>query len=279
MKSSRRYRTAGCAVVALAAVHAGVAHAAGTAATCAGIAERTQDLRASGRLVEARAALLECAAPSCPDLVRRDCIAWLADVDANLPSLVVRARDAQGRDLIDVRVVVDGHVVREKLDGTAFTIDPGAHHVRFEARGRVPVDQDLLAQQGEKNRIVTVQLAEASAPAPPPPPMPAPAPALAVSPTPGDRAPTPAATYVAGGIGVAALAAFAVVEIIAQRDYRDLENGCAPTHSCSASSVDATRTKFVLAGAALGVGVVGLTIAAWTYLARPTRRPSGRSSL
>src|SRR4051812_23133074 len=87
--------------------------------TCATAAETAETLRHGGKLLQARERLLVCTRAVCPTIVRADCIQWLAEVDVALPALVVRARDAEGRDVLAVRVLLDGHPWLDKLDGRA----------------------------------------------------------------------------------------------------------------------------------------------------------------
>ncbi len=58
--------------------------------------------------------------------------------------------------MLDVRILIDGQLATERLDGNPIAIDPGDHTVRFEANGARPVDERILLRQGEKNRILTV---------------------------------------------------------------------------------------------------------------------------
>ena len=89
---------------------------------------------------------------------------WLAEVNAQRPSVVLGVRDAEGHDLIRVKVSVDGVLVASALDGSPLRVDPGQHVFRFEAEGFVPQEQTVLARQGEANREITVVLASASPP-------------------------------------------------------------------------------------------------------------------
>lgn len=135
-------------------------------AACVAASEDAQALRDAGRLVDARALLIVCAQNTCPPLVRKDCAEWLVDVAANLPTVVLSARDAAGRDLTDVRVSVDGHILTEAMDGRAVFLDPGGHVLRFEVPGTAPLEQRVILRQGEKNRVVSAVLATASSPSP-----------------------------------------------------------------------------------------------------------------
>src|SRR5258708_923596 len=125
------------ALVMLTASHA----RAGEEEKCAAAAESAQRLRAAKHLLDARRQLVLCAQDKCPIVVLRDCATWLHDVESAIPTLSFRARDARGRDLIAVRVLVDGAVVRERLDGTPIEFDPGEHTLRYETAGRAPVEE------------------------------------------------------------------------------------------------------------------------------------------
>src|SRR4051812_33369680 len=69
--------------------------------------ELGQELRQAGKLVEARAAFLECAASSCPTAVQRDCERWSREVAAELPRLELRVRFA-GKPRKDASIEIDG---------------------------------------------------------------------------------------------------------------------------------------------------------------------------
>src|SRR5262249_35056857 len=94
---------------------------------CASASERAQQLRDDGKLRAAREQLVACAQRRCPSVIQGFCERLLSEVESDLPSVVVTARDAQGRDLEDVRVTVDGTPLVEHLGGTALWVDPGAH--------------------------------------------------------------------------------------------------------------------------------------------------------
>ena len=143
-------------------------------ATCVKANEQAQSLRDEGKYKRAREQLLVCTRDVCPGIVRKDCMQWLSDLDASMPSVVINAKDAGGRDLVDVKVTVDGQPLTEKLDGKPIAIDPGEHAFHYEAAGAPPVDDKILLHAGEKNRVLAVKLG--AAPATPPPPAPRPPP-------------------------------------------------------------------------------------------------------
>lgn len=257
------------AVVALALpVTTTFAAAGDDKAACADAAERSQSLREQKKLRDARAALLECSRETCPKVVRKDCVKWLGEVDAGLPSVVFRAKDPDGGDLVDVRVTEGGAALAPKLDGGAITIDPGAHELKFEAIGTSlePRTERIVVSEGEKNRIVTVTFAKAGGPtAPPAAATTAPPPVTAAPPPKSGSSPWP---WIAGGVGVAGLATFGIFQIVARGERSDLEDGCGKTQTCPKSQVDPVRTKFVVSGIGLGVGIVGIGASAVLFATR-----------
>src|SRR4051794_31741432 len=82
--------------------------AADSAEVCIAAYEKSQILRKQQKLLEAQDQLLVCNRPECPELARTDCSQWMREVQENTPSVVVNASDAQGHDLVEVRVLVDG---------------------------------------------------------------------------------------------------------------------------------------------------------------------------
>lgn len=258
------------AALSLALSAAGAAHAGPTKRACAAAYERAQGLRRDGRLLEAREALIACSQPACPPAAVADCGPWLAEVEQSLPSVVVAAKDAGGRERLDVRVLVDGRLLAATLDGKALPVDPGLRTFRFEPAAGQAVEERVLIREGEKNRAITVTLGAPAAGAPAArrplasPPLAPPA-ATPLAP-PADPAIPPLA-WVAGGVGVAGLAVFAVAGAVSLDAEADLRATCAPR--CAADDVRAIRVQHAVADIGLGVGVVALGAAAWLYLTRP----------
>src|SRR5580698_9599765 len=110
-------RSATVALVCLAASLVGGAASArdDEKQACARASEDAQQLRSEGRPKEARDRLLVCARDTCPGIVRKDCTLWLAEVTAALPSVVVAAKDAQGQDVVSVKVTLDGEPFTDKV--------------------------------------------------------------------------------------------------------------------------------------------------------------------
>ncbi len=250
---------------------------------CAAAYERAQGLRRDGKLLAAREALIACSQPTCPAAAVADCGPWLAEVEKSLPTVVIAARDAHGRERLDVRVLVDGRLLAAALDGKALPVDPGPHTFRYQPAWGPAVEERVLIREGEKNRALTLPLGapSAGAPASPPPPA-APPPAApaapptaspATPPTAPPAAPPPAKpaipglVWASGAVGAAGLAVFAVAGALSLSAEADLRATCAPR--CAADEVRAIRVQHAVADIGLGVGVVALGAAAWFYATRP----------
>lgn len=222
---------------------------------CASAAERAQSLGPAGRLIEAQQQLIECSRATCPQVIRTDCIGWLDDTRRKVPTLVVRAHTGN-RDVTNVRVFVDDILVRQRLDGLAFAVDPGPRVVRVEGDGYAREELEVLAVQGQKDRIVDVELRPTSSP----PSVTNAKPVDEGPPKPSSGIPT--TSWILGGAGVVALGSFAFFEVTALNDHADLKDGCGRTSSCAPEEVDSLRTKFVGAGVSLVAAGVFLGAAA-----------------
>jgi hypothetical protein len=238
-------------------------------AACAHGAEEGQRLRAQGKLREAREAFTACAAERCPALIRSDCSGWLVEVEAALPTVVIRASagEHQARELYDVEVRVDGVLLTTRLDGRELPVNPGEHHLSFSAAGRATAEDTVVIRVGEKHRLLTVSLPSVhTAAAPPTAVVPAPAPA------PRPRVGTAARVLlIAGGVGLASAAAFGTS---AWLDERSLRRGCAP--ACPEADVDSVRTRLRIADVSLAVGAAALAGAAVLIWTRSSEEGSGQ---
>ncbi len=227
---------------------------------CASASEKGQELRDQAKLRAARDLFVTCAAERCPAVVRKDCAEWLASVDEALPSVALRARDAAGRDLTEVRVTVDGAPVAPRLDGRALVLDPGAHTFVFSAAGVPDVTQKLLLQEREKGRLVEVVLGGA-APA-----------------TEGGFS-VPAASLVLGGVSLASFGAMAAFGWSAKTAVDDMRATC--VGHCDQGRVDTARRDMIIANVALGAGVAALGAAVVITIAlnRTPAKPGSATQL
>lgn len=235
-------------------------------AVCLAMHEEAQVARQEGRFRAARGALLACARSSCPSLLRADCASWLDALVREIPSVVISAESGRG-DEADVRVLIDGQVVAEALDGKEIEVDPGKHVFRFELPPHAPIERTLLIRERERGRPVSVFFGERQA-APPPPPGSArstlEAPSEAT--TEGAR-PVPLAVYVLGGSALAAAGLFAGVGAAGMAERRSLQASCAPF--CGEAQVQSVRTRFLIADLALAAGAGAAVSAGLLFWLRP----------
>ncbi len=151
------------AILAVAGVHGTTAHADPSTSECIDANTKGQDARREHHFSTARKLLGQCSAASCPEIVRDDCIKRLDELVRAQPTIVFWVTDASGRDLVAVKVSVDGAVLTERVDGTALEVDPGAREFTFEVAGLPPIKQTLVVREGEKGRTEKVVLGAAPA--------------------------------------------------------------------------------------------------------------------
>jgi hypothetical protein len=222
---------------------------------CVSAVEEGQKLERAGQLRGARARFLSCDKTECPSEVRTVCDRLLNRVEGDLPTVIFAAKDAGGKDLIDVRVFVDGAAVAESMDGKAVPIDPGPHSIRFEHTGESPVEESVVVREAEKNRPIVVSFAGAKGTPPP----------LGEGEvTTATRRPVPALVFVLGGIGIASLGVFAGLDASGQSRYAS----CQGT-PCSASTVHSLSIERDVTFVVGGVGLASLVAATALFFTRP----------
>jgi hypothetical protein len=226
--------------------------------SCTPSFERAQELRAHGKRLAARAELAACVAV-CPEELRRYCVTWLAEVDAELVSVVVVAKRAGASvPMAEVRVAVDG--VEQPLSGDRLLLEPGPHRLDVLHRGEM-VTMSVHLEPGAAPRSVVAMF---RMPSEPPPSRPL------------DRGP-PVLTWVLAGLGGAALTASAVLAINGHRLRADLVDDCAP--GCEPNSIESIRTQWV-ASAVLAAGGTGALLGAFIVAATAEQSgPRARISL
>jgi hypothetical protein len=239
-------------------------HARGETDVCVAAAERAQVQQHSGSLRGARESLLVCSREACPNAIKTDCLRWLAEVQAAMPTLVVSAVDASGSDVVDVRLLVDGVRVTDRLDGRPMDVEPGEHLLRVEHAGAV-AEARLLVRQGEHDRLVTLRFPDAR-PTPPP-----------ISPSPGPERRVPMGAWILGGAGLIATSAGVFFWVSGRSDRSDLYASCGLTQSCSQREIDNARTKVLVGDLTFGLGLAAIGVAVgWTLL---TPAPSSPPAL
>jgi hypothetical protein len=243
---------------------------------CIAASTDAQTFRLERRLLEARRKMLECAQPSCPEIVQAFCSRWLVEIEDQIPSLVVHVVDASGAELSDAQLTIDGYTA--KLAGPPVQVDPGPHELHTETSTGARLSFEVSLEPGEKAKVVVLRVPQPVVSAD------ALAPAMALAPaphTPGERPPShgvPAGAWILGGT---AIVAFGTTTYLIYDAYRKLDvlkgsAGCAPT--CSDAQTAPGRAEVLAADVATGLGIAALGSAvAWALLAqldRPVATPA-----
>jgi hypothetical protein len=234
--------------------------AADTSADCVAAYEAAQTERQLGHFKAASHQAMLCSRATCNQTIVGECISLFEAIKSETPTMVLAARRADGGDIVNVRVEVDGQPLLDRLDGQAIPLDPGAHRFRFVTDGFEPKELDYSARVGDRNRLVEIVFGEPAPVAPAPVAAPVP---MAPPPSAKPEGGVPTATYVLAGVSAVALGTFAYLRLTAVSDYNDLRNTCSP--ACKPDDVDAVRTKSTMSFVALGVGALALTAATVVY--------------
>ena len=245
-----------------------------TDAVCTAAYTSGQRLRKKGELIAAKKQLTTCASPSCSSVLRDDCARWLTEVGALMPSLVIAARGPSGEDATEVRVLVDGAVLAERIGGVPLEVDPGPHRLRFEMEGAQPVEKDVVVREGERARRIDVAFVAGSASAPA-------STSASTGETPPDASeepgrPVPALAWILGGVGVAALGVGIGFEVDGL-SKRSALGAC--FGMCSQDAIDAAKRSFNIGDVATAVGVAALAAGAFVFFTRPATQASASSAL
>jgi hypothetical protein len=226
--------------------------AEGSAGTdkCSAAFESAQRLQTQGKLRESQAKLIECSQSTCPTFLVRECVSLYDRVTSSIPTITLVARDEAGNPLTDVVVGVDGATLAENIDGRAFSLDPGVHEFQFTYQGKVVNVRQLLSE-GEKNKPVVAEFVLQASP-----PGTATPPDAGTKPEGSKGGGIPTATYILGGVGIAALGGGLAMRLVAAGNYNELLDTCNP--NCSSGKVASVRTQYVISTVGFGVGAAAL---------------------
>jgi len=202
--------------------------------------ELGQELRQAGKLVESRAAFLECAASDCPTAVQRDCERWSREVAAELPKLELEVRFA-GKPRNDASVEIDGEPRADAL-ASAVVLAPGLHRYRVRLAGARGVEGALTLRAGEPTHQLSLELEPLEE---------------------GSRR-VPTLSWVLGGVGVLGAGSFLYFGLSSRSLEHELERSCAPL--CTNEQIDRVRQRSLIANVSLGVGLASLASGAALYL-------------
>ncbi|MDB4963588.1 MAG: uncharacterized protein JWP01_3587 [Myxococcales bacterium] len=238
----------------------GIAVAEPTKEVCVDAYKTSQKLRHDGALRAARDRLLICARNPCPEVLQADCVGWLREVDALIPSVIIKARLGASTDIFDVRVLMDGVELAPRLEGRAIEVDAGEHVFVFEHPDAPPVVKRLLIVEGERGRVIDVELTSR--------PLSTTSQDVVAS---VERRRVSRTVYVLGAVGVGALAVGGIVGSLGVVARGDLA-ACRP--GCAQDEIDAVARKFLIADVAFIVGAAAIGTATVLYLRQPSVRVS-----
>jgi hypothetical protein len=234
---------------------------------CARSFEQSQRLRNESHYVAASDEVLKCANLSCGEALFNECTKIFGELQTATPSVVFAARDSAGNELTNVAVAIDGKPNNSVLDGKPVRVDPGNHEFSFSSNGFMATEQVFLIRAGEQFRPLSVVLLRAR-------PRPGPEPQATSQSASENGAPgsAPLASYVLGGVGVLGLGAFVGFRVAGSNSFDALSRDCKPT--CSTSSVDSVRQKYLISDLALGVGAAAAVAALTIYFISPREKTS-----
>jgi len=252
---------------------------------CAEAYEMAQVERKAGHIRAALENLTICASESCPRFLRRDCIQWMSESQSGQPSVVFSVRQ-NGVELTSVEIACDGRPLTRVVDGKAVALDPGAHRFTFRIEGAHPTEKQIIIREGERNRIVEVDLdgvarqpgkGDAPAALDPAQSVLAPLKSADAPPAPSTLS-APVVSYGLVGLGVLGVSGFAVFGLWGNSQKDNLERTCSPF--CRSSQVDEVHTKYIVADTCLAVGLVSLGLATYRFVANheTAPKPSGKQT-
>jgi hypothetical protein len=261
-------RRAAAALLLLSAVPISPARAdpKGDKQACADAYEQGQRLRRDRALLDSRARFVTCSRV-CPPALESECASWLDEVNRALPTVVLGARLADGSDVVDVHVLLDGRPFIDRLDGKAVELDPGEHTFLFRAARGETIEEHVVVREGEKERAVAVVLGS---------PAPVPAPSSPPRPSQVTR-PIPVAVWTLLGLSAAGLGGFAGFGLAGHSEQSSTLDACRP--NCSPTLANEVLEKYRVADVSLGVAVAALAAATVLFLVRPTYSTPVRGDL
>lgn len=212
--------------------------------------ERGQSTRKAGKIREAREHFTVCAHEKCPKLVRTDCTQRLEDTKDAVPTLLLKAKEANGSYLSDFKITIDGQPAPPSATDGSIAMDTGQYTVRMELPDGRFVEKQITLSEGQKLEWI----GELNAPKTPEPPPP--------EPVPEPEAKTSPLVYVLGGVAVVGLGGFAAFGLMGNGKQSDLD-ACKP--NCERDDVDAMRSNYLFADISLGVALVAGGTAAYVY--------------
>lgn len=190
----------------------------------------------------------------------------IVQLKARIPKLTLK-RD---KSATSGRIEIDGVSVGENSVGSPMPFDPGPHLVEVKLGETTKFSETVSLAEGDAKELVIEFPEQAAAPAGP-----------VDKPAEKDQAPVQksggALPWIIGGVGVAGLATGGVFFLMKQGKVSELEDACGPSgNACppeKKSTYDDAKTYDTISMVSLGVGVVGVGIAATMLLTRSSSAP------
>lgn len=227
-------------------------------ARCVHYHMEAQRQRRAKKLIEAKAAMRECAVSDCPTMVQQDCLQWIQAIDEQTPSIVFSI-EADGKPVTGAKVKIDDREV-DASAGIAVPLNPGPHTYVVENPPYEPQSGSLNVLEGQRFRVLNVrfeqQKPEAPRPLPPPPIR-----------TETVR-PVPLGTWLLLGVGVVGAGAFAGMGLTGKSQEEELKDVCSP--NCTDHDTKSMRSLYLGADIAAGVGAAALIAAGVVFITRPS---------
>jgi hypothetical protein len=220
---------------------------------CLASYEAAQRERLKHDLESAKRELLVCQKPECPEVLRRDCTAWLAELERTEPSIVIVTR-AGDKIVTDATIALDGKILPTDASGP-IRVAAGKHRLEVESIDYDPVSLDIIVEPGKQSQRVDVEL---SAP---------------VAPEPVSAKRDLTLVYGLAAVGVIGIGSFTFFGLRSHSRKNDLDE-C--KGHCAQDDVDSVKRDQIVADISLGVGVVCLGAATYLFLQQPKRKESVR---
>lgn len=224
---------------------------------CLSSHENAQLARMGARFLASVRELNACSSPLCPEAVRTDCLLWSQELKLLIPTVIVIAEDDSG-DMAEARVLVDGKVIRESLDGRPIALDPGTHLIAVELPDGQTRGERIVLAEGERERRIIFNLKS----------VPRGVASVGSHPTRTIR-PVPQAVYVLGATAIVGLGLGVGFGSDALSKSRTALDTCAPL--CAASVSRAVSQRAIVADISLAIALASTIGAVATYVYRPER--------
>jgi hypothetical protein len=174
------------------------------------------------------------------------------DLEARIPRLLLRSTASGG----EFSVELDGIVLGSSVLNRPMVVNPGRHRITLRDALDVPRESFIIA---EESKITEVDLGGFDQR------FERPRGAIDIKSADGRRGSPPAWAYVSAGIGTAAIVSSVVLFVVRDRAKHELEQNCA--RQVCPESMRAVQQRGEIASSvapiALGLGVVGIGLAAW----------------